>query len=144
MVALLMIGGCTPAAEPAAPEAESMAPAQDLADTSWDCYEFAVGATPMPVLSTAPITMQFGADGTLSGNSGVNTYTTSYKTDGTSIEIGEQIASTMMAGEEDAMKQEADFLVTLPTAATFNITDNGELVLFGPAENMIVRARPAE
>ncbi len=142
LVATVLMGaGCS---AQSTTETPAPAPAEvDLVGTSWNCYEFAVGATPQPVLSTAPITAEFAADGTLSGSAGVNTYNTSYKTEGESIEIGEQIATTMMAGPDDAMKQEADYLTTLPTAATFNIRGD-ELILFGPAQNMIARYRPAE
>lgn len=140
LVATVLMGaGCSAASTSDAP-----APAEvDLVGTTWNCYEFAVGATPQPVLSTAPITAEFAADGTLSGSAGVNTYNTGYKTEGESIEIDEQIATTMMAGPDDAMRQETDYLTTLPTAATFSLKGD-ELVLFGPAQNMIARYRPAE
>jgi len=138
IVAMLMIAGCS--GEGTTAESE---PVADLAGTSWNCYEFAVGASPQPVLSTAPITAEFSTDGTLSGSSGVNTYSTTFTTEGTTLTIAEPIAATMMAGPEDAMRQESNYLLTLPTAQSYNIRDD-ELILFGPADNMIARYRPAE
>jgi heat shock protein HslJ len=143
MIALLLVGGCTAAPKTTPAETPAAKPA-DLAETSWNCYEFAVGETPIPVLASAPITANFSTDGKMAGNAGVNNYNTSYKTDGNNITLGAQIATTMMAGPDDAMKQEADYLTTLPTAQTFNITDKGDLVLFGPAKNMIARYHPAK
>jgi len=144
LAALLMLGGCAAEPESTVPAQDTPAEAVDLSGTSWDCYEFSVGATPIPVLSTAPITAEFSSDGKLTGSSGVNTYSTTYVTDGDTIQIGQEIVSTKMAGPEDAMKQESDFLVTLPTATTFNISSKGDLILFGPADNMIARFTPAE
>jgi heat shock protein HslJ len=147
LLPILVLAGCTgsePPAEEGTPPAATE-PAVTLEDTSWKAVNFAVGGSPQPVLADAPITAEFGADGTLSGSAGVNTYTTSYETDGGNITIGEEIATTMMAGSEEAMTQESNYLTTLPTAQTFEIDkDSGQLVLFGPAQNTIARYDPTE
>lgn len=152
MFAVLLVGGCAAPTEPAepAPETEAStaateteATAVELVGTQWACYEFAVGQTPQTVLADAPIYAEFTADGILTGNGGVNSYNTTYKVDGESMTIDGDIGTTKMAGSEEAMKQEADYLLTLPTAASYNLRGD-ELVLFGPAQNMIARYRPAQ
>lgn len=71
------------------------------------------------------ITLEFGTDGHVSGNSGCNTYTGSYTVDGSNLKVG-PLASTRMACADPAgvMEQEQQFLQALEKAATFDIQDN--------------------
>lgn len=69
------------------------------------------------------------ADGTVSGNSGCNTFTAAYTLDGANLTIG-PAASTMMmcADPEGLMEQETNFLNGLANVATWEI-HNGVLTL---------------
>jgi heat shock protein HslJ len=73
------------------------------------------------------LTANFGTDGVLSGNSGCNTYSASYQTDGNKIGIG-PAATTRMACEQAVMDQEQQYLTALTTAATYRI-DGSKLEL---------------
>jgi heat shock protein HslJ len=66
------------------------------------------------------LTASFGTDGTLSGNSGCNTYSAAYQIDGNKITIG-PAATTRMACEQAVMDQEQQYLAALSTAATYRI-----------------------
>ncbi len=132
-------GGTATTTEPATPPATEQTP--NLAGTAWKCYEFKVAGAPQTISDDVTITAEFGEDGTLSGSSGVNTYSTKYTVDGTTIKIDSAIISTKMAGPEDAMRLESDYLTTLPTAESYEIK-NDELILFGPAQSTIARYRP--
>jgi heat shock protein HslJ len=146
---LLLVGGCAGSSEPTG---ESTVPAgsgqPDQADklvgVTWNCFEFKVAGAPQTVPADTPVTAVFAADGTLSGSSGVNTYNTTYTTDGDGMTIGPDIASTKMAGPEAAMNLETNYLVTLPTTVRYNILDSGELVLLDAADAAVARYRPAE
>lgn len=92
-----------------------------LVDTLWQLQSLQ-GAD---VLAEAEVTAVFGADGTLSGGSGCNRYTTSYTVDGSSLSINAAIASTMMACPDPIMQQETAYLAVLPTAVTFQIQGVG-------------------
>lgn len=72
------------------------------------------------VLADTEITAIFGDDGSLSGSAGCNNYMGGYTTDGSSIVI-EPPASTRKACPDAIMQQEAEYLLALPTAATFTI-----------------------
>ena len=72
------------------------------------------------VLADTQITAIFGDDGSLSGSAGCNNYMGGYTTDGSSIAI-EPPASTRKACPDAIMQQEAEYLLALPTAATFTI-----------------------
>lgn len=141
VLGLVVATGCS-SAEPTTPAEEPAAPTQEITGTKWNALEMGVSGKNIDVMSSAPITAEFGEDGTLSGSSGVNTYTTKYTVEGNKIEIAPEIATTMMAGPEDAMAQETNYLTTLPTAVSFSFTEDGKLVLLGPAGNMVVRYTP--
>ncbi|MEJ2559386.1 MAG: META domain-containing protein [Anaerolineae bacterium] len=68
-------------------------------------------------------TATFGADGTVTGSAGCNTYRAGYEVDGNKISIGLP-ASTMMAcaEPEGIMEQEQEYLTALSTVATYQIT----------------------
>ncbi|MCB8984580.1 MAG: META domain-containing protein [Ardenticatenaceae bacterium] len=89
----------------------------ELAGTSWQLQSLQ-GAE---VLADTAITAVFGSDGTLSGNAGCNTYSTSYTVDGSSLTINPMIISTMMACEDSIMQQETSYLAVLPTAVSWAV-----------------------
>jgi heat shock protein HslJ len=99
------------------------AQSQDLSGSSWEPTGYNNGKQAVvSVLTGTTLTAEFGKDGILSGNSGCNTYTGSYKVTGNQITIG-PLASTMMAcsDPEGVMEQEAQYLAALQSAATYQI-----------------------
>lgn len=99
------------------------AQSQDLSGTSWDVIAYNNGKQAVTsVLLGSTITAEFGADGTLAGNSGCNSYHGTYTVTGNQIKIG-PLASTRMACAEPAgvMEQESQYLAALETGATFKI-----------------------
>jgi heat shock protein HslJ len=98
-----------------------------LTGTRWEVvnYNNGRGALVTPLLGTR-LTMEFGANSSLTGNSGCNTYAASYQVNGSNLTIG-QPSGTQISCAEPAgiMEQEFDFLnSTLPSAATFLIDGN--------------------
>jgi heat shock protein HslJ len=79
------------------------------------------------------ITAAFG-DGQISGNSGVNSYGGSYTAGaGGEFSVG-QLASTLMAGDEAAMRAEAAYLELLGGARSFSVAE-GTLTLYDEGGN---------
>ncbi len=74
----------------------------------------------IPVMAAAPVTAKFMGDGSLSGSSGCNQYSTTYSLSGESISIS-QAATTRMACEPLVMVQETAYLTLLPKAGKFVI-----------------------
>lgn len=102
------------------------ATSQDLAGTSWQVIGYNNGKQAViSVIAGTQMDIQFGKDGTVSGNSGCNTYSGPYTVNGNNIQIG-PLASTMMACEDPAglMDQEQQYLTALGTAATYQIEGN--------------------
>jgi heat shock protein HslJ len=106
------------------------AQSQNLSATSWEVIAYNNGKQAVTsVLAGSNVTAEFGTDGTLSGNSGCNTYNGTYTVTGNKITIS-PLASTRMACSDPAgvMEQETQFLAALQTAATYNI-ENATLEL---------------
>ncbi len=100
------------------------AQSNDLASSSWIVIGYNNGK--QAVVSTmagTDLTANFGTDGMLTGNSGCNTYSASYKTDGNKITIG-PAATTKKACEQAVIDQEQQYLAALSTAATYRIDGN--------------------
>jgi len=74
--------------------------------------------------------------GTVSGSSGINTYTASYELSGAELTIG-LAASTLMAGPEDVMAVEQEYLAALQEAASFTAS-GGSLTIFDKDGNEIL------
>ncbi len=81
------------------------------------------------------ITLIIG-NGSISGNSGVNNYFGSVTVENGKLTIG-PLGSTMMAGPEDAMKAESEFLTALNNASSYKIVD-GKLVITDAAGAVIL------
>ena len=96
----------------------------DLADTSWTLTSLN-GQLP---LAGTTITVQFGADGSVSGSDGCNRFTTTYTTTGGTIRI-RRPASTMMACPEPTASQANVFLSTLVAADEYEVRRD-QLTLF--------------
>jgi heat shock protein HslJ len=104
-------GTATPSTQPTTPTG--------LANTNWKLASVeALGAPNAPVSGTE-ITLNFGADNTVSGSAGCNNYTGGYKLEGNQITIG-PLASTMMMCEDTVMLQEQGYLTILQTPGIVN------------------------
>ncbi len=115
-------------AQPIAPPQPPIeTPAADaLVGTRWEVvnYNNGRGALVTPLLDTR-LTMEFGTNGSLTGNSGCNTYTTSYQVNGSNITIGQPGGTQQFCEEpEGIMDQESAFINTITAASTFRIDGN--------------------
>lgn len=128
------------------------AQSQDLAGTYWEVLSYNNGKQAVvSVLAGTSITAQFGTDGTLSGNSGCNTYNGTFTATGRMITVG-PLASTRMACGDPAgvMDQETQFLAALQSAATYKIegttlelrTSDGALAVQATASTPVQPTQP--
>lgn len=115
-------------AEPAtaAPSAQGAA---GLAGTSWVLADAAAALGAEPAADAVP-TIVFGADGTVSGSAGCNTFSGTYTSDGATVTFG-PLASTKMACAEPAMTVEGAYLAALAGVTGFTIGADGNLTLDG-------------
>ena len=93
-----------------------------LQGTTWEALAYNNGKEALVGLeASSTITAVFGDDGSLTGDSSVNRYTTEYTTSGETMSIDAAIATTKMAGPDELMRQEAAYLAALPKTATWSI-----------------------
>ena len=105
---LFLLAACQQ--QEAAPE-ESI----DLAGTNWILSSLN-GNLPLP---NTVVSLQFGADSTVSGTDGCNRYSTSFTQDGPNLTINQPAASTMMACSEPIMNQAAAYMTALTQVTSF-------------------------
>ena len=91
------------------------------------------------VIDDSHASLQFMADGSLSGSATCNRIIGSYQSGGKDLTIA-PVGTTMMACPEALMAQEAKLLGLLPTVSSYEIDETGALLLVG-AEGTIVTAR---
>jgi len=97
------------------------APAAELSGSAWTVTGYNNGqeAVVSPVVGSE-LTIEFGSDGTVAGNAGVNTFRGPFESTDKTVKIG-PLAATKMAGEPELMTQEANYLQALQNATTWSI-----------------------
>jgi heat shock protein HslJ len=79
-------------------------------------------------LENTTITASFGADWSLNGSSGCNSYSARYTVNGNNITISGLGGNTMMLCDDDVMAQEQQYLLNLQAASSYQISE-GKLSL---------------
>jgi heat shock protein HslJ len=94
-----------------------------------------------PLLSEPRITVDFAADGRVSGSASCNRFGAGYQLTGEGLRI-EKAMSSMMACEPPVMAQEQLFLDLLQSVSRFSIQANGNLVLHTKDDRSIELMKP--
>jgi putative lipoprotein len=112
--------------------------ADKLESTTWILTAYAVDGSIKDALPTPLVDATF-ADGTVSGNGGVNQYSGGYEVDGSKMSVG-KLASTAMAGDPAVMDQEAAYLTNLQAANAFKV-DGDKLTIKDVSADTILEFR---
>lgn len=114
-----------------------------LPGTSWKVTSYNNGKDAVTTLVEGSVlTLEFGEDGTASGDAGVNAYNGPYTVDGSAIAIG-PLATTKMAGEPGLMEQEQAFIKALESSTQWKVI-RGTLELRDADGSAMVFADPAK
>jgi heat shock protein HslJ len=101
-------------------------PATGLGGTSWNLAEMGSTADFARIVPT----IEFGADGSVSGFAACNTFSGTFTTDGQTIALG-PLATTKIGCERPASAVEAEYLQALSGVKTWSIEPDGRLLLGG-------------
>lgn len=113
-------------ARPAAAEPSASGDAGGIVG-AWDLVELG----PTADFAHLVPTIEFSADGTVSGFAACNTFSGTYTTDGSSLSFG-ALATTKMACQRPASAVEADYVAALVGVTGWAIEPDGRLRLDGP------------
>jgi heat shock protein HslJ len=92
---------------------------------SWQVTGLRRGDASTSPLAGTDLTARFGADGSLTGSAGCNTYKSSYSTDERTIEIAAPAATRKACAEPaGVMEQESAYLALLPAAVSYRLDGN--------------------
>jgi heat shock protein HslJ len=111
--------------------------APTMLEGSWKLETLNGAAADAAVSST--LTMN---DGKANGNAGVNQFNGTYNAPSNGVLTFSPFATTMMAGPDNAMKQEQEFLTALENTKKFT-TEDGALVLMDDSETKLAVLKPA-
>lgn len=120
-VVVLLVGGAAACGgdDDGSPGSSGSGTREPLVGTQWVLDPRASG---LPrVATSAVVTAQFSRDGRLSGHSGCNAYTTTYRVTGRRLRVTEPIGSTLVACDPDVTRVEDAYRSRLPTARSFAI-----------------------
>ncbi len=110
---------------------------------NWDVVSVNNGNQAVVSLATGTsITLNFGEDGTVSGNAGCNTYSGTYEAADGKIKVSPLASTRMACAEQGVMEQETQFLTALQNAATYEF-NNVTLTLRDASGATQVIANPA-
>ena len=115
----------------------SLVEAGPLANTAW--YLTALGNTKVaiPVLAQSPITLAFGNNGEVSGNSGCNTFSGAYTTSENIVTFDGLALAPTACADQAAARQEAQFLAALQNAASFSRSSARLAIWYGAQGGML-------
>jgi heat shock protein HslJ len=110
----------------------------DLIGTQWRLLSYGAPTAPTPVIGEGPLTLEFGAEGKLSGSGGCNGYGGKYAVSGQTLTISEIISTLMACLDDDATIQEATYFQALQTATRYERSQLGEqlTILYGEGQQM--------
>lgn len=95
---------------------------QSLAGTSWRATGINNGkAAVVSVVRDSIVSMDFAADGKVSGSAGCNQYTATYQLSGSALQFSAAAATRKMCAAPGVMEQEQQFLKALESVATTRI-----------------------
>ena len=98
-------------------------PVLSIYDTPFELRSFFADEVTRYVFTDSIITFEIAKDGTISGNAGCNTYSTTATLDESSqslITIAPAVSTEMMCFDEGIMEQESAYLALLPTVYSFD------------------------
>ena len=131
----LVIDGASRIVAEAGPAEASGSPAASGLIGTWNLAEMG----PTADFAHLQPTIEFGADGAVSGFAGCNTFSGSYTIDGAALALG-PLATTKMACERPGSAVEADYLSALSAVTGWAVEPDGRLRLDGAVPLRYVRA----
>jgi len=112
-----------------------------LGGTSWQLRGLNTRGTPVPLVTKKTLTVQFGVDGTVHGDSGCNTFAGAYNTMGEILTISALTATERACVEPEAMAQEAVYLDALSKAQLYEQRGDELSITFNNGQGKLVFAR---
>ena len=107
---------------------------------TWELISYGSPANPTPAAPDIETSIEFTADGTLTGNVGCNGFGGDYQVEGDKIVFG-QIVSTLMFCEGPSGEQEAITLTVFTESAPFVIDGNTLTITSADGSAVVVLAR---
>ena len=139
---LVLAFAATTFAQAQVPVQIPMRPPAALTGVTWRIVQYSDGAgglaSPLP---GTQITMLFADDGTVSGDSGCNSYSGTYQLNGSSLTFGPLI-TTLRACADPVNVQERLFFTAVGSAAAYQIVGDRMTISDAAGATLLVMVRP--
>lgn len=124
IVLALVAAGCTttPVTAPVTPTAAPAVPPGSPIVGNWVLESMVSAGTPVALVPGTTITATFAQDGKFSGKDGCNQNSGTYLVSGSQLQVGPNLASTMMACEPQVMDQAGTYTRILVSPATWQVS----------------------
>lgn len=131
--------GATPGPSATPTVGQTQGNADNLADTRWKLVSLGTGSEAVPVLLNSSVTLEFGADGKVSGQGGCNSYGGTYTVQDGSLKFGEIVSTLRACVDQTITEQEQRYLQALRGAQQYTLegdsltlssSDNGDVLKF--------------
>jgi heat shock protein HslJ len=137
LVLLIFICGPLNAQSTLQPGTQQASADSKLANTQWRLSSFSVQGAESAVINGTTITSKFGPDGRVGGSSGCNSYGGEYRERGDSLSFSRLISTKRACLEQNANRQEQQFLAALESSSKFKLSDNGLTIFHGDGRSTL-------
>jgi len=111
--------------------------ANAVSSTKWKLAAIGDAAAPTPAVDGTEVTLEFGADGRVSGSSGCNSYGGDYTVKGTELAFGPIVSTKRACVEAARTQQEQRFFKALETAKKFEVADGILTIWFDDGKGVL-------
>ncbi len=125
IILALVASGCTTTPVTPAPVTTTAAPTVPPGSPivgSWVLESMVSAGTPVTLVPGTTITAAFSADGKFSGRDGCNQHSGTYMVSGSQLQVGPNLASTMMACEPQVMDQASTYTRILVSPVSWQVS----------------------
>jgi heat shock protein HslJ len=112
--------------------------AGSLAGTRWNLAAIEQGSTTQPPVAGTQPTLQFGADGTVSGHAGCNSFGGTYTVSGQALLISD-LTQTLMGCDAPILDQEQRYTAALQSIQSVSVTETQLILATSQATLRFVR-----
>ncbi len=95
---------------------------QQPSAVQWNLVSFTTGGKQIPVLSSNPISLEFGANSSVSGSTGCNSYSGTYVVQGDKMTFGQMTQTLRACAAPEAMQQEQRYLRALAASGSYVVS----------------------
>ncbi len=106
--------------------------------SKWKLESFGKAGSEASIVQGSTVTLEFNADGQVTGSGGCNSYGGKYEIQGSTIKITEVVSTLMACADEAVNKQEAQYFKALESASGFEVSADKLTILYDNGQSKLI------